>query len=184
MIRSKIFIKRVTHSPIRAMRISLFILVIMVTCISCKKESVNTGEKVEIYLLKTYQRVTNKCQIDPSFSILHDTATVMNEDILEYSKSDYTFTLNEKAMQKVRAFRDFTPFAVTVDKQVIYYGFFKPSISSSSCDNSITMDIEWTTGSKIFLRLGYPGTPQGVSIDDQRNNEKLLKTLKNQGKLR
>ena len=166
------------------MRLLLFIFTIIITGISCKKERVKAGETVEIYLLKTYQRVTNKCQIDPSATILQDAATVMNDEILEYSKSDYKFKLKENAMQKVRAFHDFTPFAITVDKQVIYYGFFKPMISSSSCDNSITMDVDWTTGNKIYLRLGYPGTLQGVTIDDQRNSQKLLSALESQGKLR
>jgi hypothetical protein len=61
--------------------------------------------------------------------------------------------LKDLDIQKVKTFQDFTAFAVTVDKQVIYYGFFKPSISSSSCDHSITMDLDWTTGNKINLKL-------------------------------
>lgn len=76
------------------------------------------------------------------------------------------------------------PFAVTVDKQVIYYGFFKPIISSSSCDHSITMDLDWTSGNKITLKLGYPGQVQGVTIDDKRNDSKLIATLRQQGKLK
>lgn len=166
------------------MRSLLFILVLTACCLSCKKDKIKAGGTVEIYLLKTYQTVAGKCQIDTSVSILQDTATIKNQDILEYSKTNYEFKLTATAIQKVRTFRDFTPFAVTVDKQVIYYGFFKPSFSSSSCDNSITMDVDWTTGNKIFLRLGYPVPLQSVTIDDQRNNPKLIATLKNQGKLK
>lgn len=166
------------------MRSLLFILVLTACCLSCKKDKIKAGGTVEIYLLKTYQTVAGKCQIDTSASILQDTATIKNQDILEYSKTNYEFKLTATAIQKVRTFRDFTPFAVTVDKQVIYYGFFKPSFSSSSCDNSITMDVDWTTGNKIFLRLGYPVPLQSVTIDDQRNNPKLIATLKNQGKLK
>jgi hypothetical protein len=69
------------------------------------------------------------------------------------SQSNYQFKLKDLDIQKVKTFQDFTAFAVTVDKQVIYYGFFKPSISSSSCDHSITMDLDWTTGNKINLKL-------------------------------
>ena len=166
------------------MRPLLFILVLTACCLSCKKDNIKAGETVEIYLLKTYQTQAGKCQIDASASILQDTATIKNQDILEYSKTNYKFKLTATAIQKVRTFRDFTPFAVTVDKQVIYYGFFKPSFSSSSCDNSITMDVDWTTGNNIFLSLGYPGPLQGGTIDDQRNNPKLIATLKNQGKLK
>ncbi len=166
------------------MRPFICIFTLIILSFSCKKDKENIGKTVEIYLLKKYQTVAGKCQIDASISAIQDTATIKNEDILEYSQANYQFRLTDYAIQKVKAFHDFTPFAITIDKKVIYFGFFKPSISSSSCDNSITMDIDWTTGNKIFLRLGYPGQLQGVTIDDQRNNPNLIATLKHQGKLR
>ena len=166
------------------MRLLLFILTACVMCLSCKKDNVKAGKNVEIYLFKTFQTVTGKCQIDGSTSLLQDTAAIKNGDILEYSQTNYQFKLTGASFQKVKTFRDFTPFAVTVDKQVIYYGFFKPGISSSSCDNSITMNLDWTSGNKISLQLGYPGQLPGVTIDDERNNQKLIMTLKSQGKLK
>jgi hypothetical protein len=166
------------------MRPLLFILTIAAICFSCRKDNISAGETVEIYLLKTYQTMAGKCQINPSASTLQDIATINNQDILEYSQNSYEFTLTDEAIQKVKSFEDRTPFAVTVDKHIIYYGFFKPSISSSSCDHSITMDIAGSPGTKIYLRLGYPGVLEGVAIDDQRNNPKLLATLKKQGKLK
>jgi len=155
----------------------------IVICLSCRKDGINAGEKVEIYLLKSYQTITAKCQIDPSLSILQDTATIKYQDILAYSRNDYTFKLTDAAFQKVKAFKDRTPFAVTVDKHVIYYGFFKPSFSSSSCLHSITMDVGWTSGNEIYLRLGYPGQLEGVTIEDKRNDPQLITALKKQGKL-
>lgn len=165
------------------MRPIILYLTITIFCLSCKKENVNGGETVEVYLLKSPQLVTGKCQIDPLVSVLQDTAIIKNQDILKYSKSNYQFTLTDIAIHKVKTFRDFTPFAVTVDKQVIYYGFYKPSISSSSCDHSITMNLDWTSGNKINLRIGYPSLLQGVTIEDERNNSNLMATLRNQGKL-
>ena len=135
------------------MRPILFFLTIAIFCLSCEKDIVKGDGTVEVYLLKRSQLVTGKCQIDPLESVLQDTAIIKNQDILEYSQSNYQFKLTDLAIQKVKTFRDFTAFAVTVDKQVIYYGFFKPSISSSSCDHSITMDLDWTTGNKINLKL-------------------------------
>ena len=166
------------------MRQLFFMLAITVIFISCKKDGVKPGNTVEIYLLKTTQIVAGICKIEAAGSVLQDTAVIKNEDILEYSQTNYQFRLTNIAMQKVKTFRDFTAFAVTVDKQVIYFGFFKPSISSSSCDQSITMDIDWTDGNKINLKLGYPGILPGVNIDDLRNHPQLIATLKNQGKLK
>jgi hypothetical protein len=163
------------------MRTLLFILALTAFCTSCKKNTVKPGEVVEIYLFKTSLAVPGKCQVDPSTAVLQDTSIIKNQDILAYSRNNYQFKLTKSAIEKVKIFRDFTPFAVTVDRKVIYYGIFKPSFSSSSCDHSITMDLDWVEN--IFLRLGYPGLPQGVTIDDQRNNSLLIATLKNQGKL-
>lgn len=159
----------------------LFVLTISAIFFSCKKNQVQAGENLEIYLLKSYQRVTGKCQIDARTSILQDTAIVRNQDILEYSKTNYQFTLTNRSIQKLKALNDGTPFAVAIDRQVVYYGILKPSYSSSSCAHSITMDYVGTNN-KITMNLGYAGADG--KIDDKRNNSKIIATLKNQGKLR
>jgi hypothetical protein len=164
------------------MRYSLFCLLMAITLCSCKKDHTTPGNLLEVYVLQSFQLVNGKCQIDAATAILESQPTVFNDDILEYSKSQHEFKLNDAAFQRIRNFHDWTPFAVTVDRNAIYYGFFKPSISSSSCEHSITMDIASFTEKKILLRLGYPGT-SGTGIDDQRNNPLLIATLKKQGKL-
>src|SRR6185295_3037733 len=88
------------------MRYLIFILVMTAICISCKKDQ--AGEPVEIYLLKSYQTLAAKCQIDPSVSILEDKAVIKNQDIFEYSKTEYTFKLTDQAIEKVKTFVDKT----------------------------------------------------------------------------
>lgn len=139
------------------------------------------GENVEFYLLKSYQIVKGKCQIDAAASIIQDTPIVKNQDIIEYSKSNYQFTLSENAAKEIKKLSDWTPFAVVVDKQVIYYGIVKPIYSSSSCAQSIKMN-NAVINNKITMYLGYAGADS--SINDQRNNPKLLATLRRQGKLK
>ena len=163
------------------MRQLLYCVTITLMFSSCRKDNVEAGETVEIYLLKSYRTVTGKCQIDGSASTLQDTALVKNQDILEFFTASTQFALTDNALQKIKALADRTPFAVAVDKQVIYFAILKPSYSSSSCSSSITVDYVGT-GNKIKMNLGYAGTD--INIDDQRNNPKLIATLKNQGKLR
>jgi hypothetical protein len=171
----------------KAMRQIFFMLLTAALFFSCKKNGVVPGNSVEIYLLKTTAVVTGKCKIDGAASVLKDTAIIQNQDILEYSKKYFQLKLTDAAIERVRAFMHFsafTGFAVTVDKQVIYYGFFIPNISSSSCYQSITMDIDVTDPNKIDLKLGYPGTIEGETIEDLRNDPKLIAAFKSQGKLR
>ena len=117
------------------MRLFLIFIATMTICLSCEKETGSGGETVEIYELKTIQTVAGKCQIDPALSVIQNSPTINNRDILEYWKTTYEFKLSDAGFEKVKSFKDRTAFAVTVDKKVIYYGFFKPSYSSSSCDN-------------------------------------------------
>jgi len=168
---------------VKTMRNILSLLTILVLITSCNKNHTDSGDPVEIYLLKTIQLVPNKCQVDASNSAIETTPLVNNQDIVEYSKSNYEFKLTDEGVQKIKTLSDTTPFAVTINKQVIYYGFFKPMYSSSSCDHSITMELRWATD-KIMMKLGYPGQLQGVTIDDKRNDPMLLSALASQNKLR
>lgn len=161
-----------------------FILTATMFCFSCKKDNNQEGKTVEIFLLKTFKTIAGKCQVDPSASSLQNEPAISNDDIVAYYKNDFQFELSGTAFNRVKDFNDFTPFAVTVDKQVVYYGILKKSISSASCDHSITMNTDFLSGNKIAMILGYPGPIEGVTIDDQRNNPKLVTTLQAQGKLR
>lgn len=163
------------------MRLTCLLVAAALFCLSCKREDAG-GEAVELYLLKNSPTVPGKCQVDASLAQLEDNPAVSNEDIMAYAMSTHTFQLSDAAFRRVKAFSDRTAFAVTVDRRVIYYGFFKPSISSSSCGESITMDV--LPDKNVVLRLGYPGVMTGVTIDDQRNNASLLATLNKQNKLR
>jgi hypothetical protein len=152
---------------------------------SCEEHPTQGGASVDVYLFNTYQTIPGKCQIEPTKSVLQDTAFIKNQDIIAYSATGYTFELTASALEKIKSLKDNMPFAVTLDKQVVYYGFFKPLTSSSSCEHSITMDFDWASNNKILLTLGYPShNPDNNTIDDQRNNTKLIATLKNQGKLK
>ena len=147
----------------------------------CKKDTTVPGDDVVFYRLKSYQLVPNKCQVDTLTAILADTALIGNDEIISYSKKTYQYKITASAINKLKALADGTPFAVTVDNKVIYYGINKPSYSSSTCFNSITLDYV-IPDNNIKINIGYPGP--GTGIDDQRNNALLMATLRKQGKLR
>lgn len=160
----------------------LFILALFsAITFSCKKDTV-AGDPVEIYVLQNYSMVPGKCMVNPFSAVLESDPTVKNEDIIEYSQLNYEFKLTGISFQKIKAFPDLTPFAVTVDKNVIYYGFYKKWTSSSSCDHSIIMSIKSLSDQTISMDLGYPFGMTG--IDDQRNNAVLTDALRKQDKLR
>lgn len=164
------------------MRLFVFVFILAVIHLSCKKDNGQPGEKLEIYLLKSYQLVAGKCQVAPNSAVMQNTSIVKNEDIIEYVKAEYQFTLSATAAQRIKALNnDGAAFAVTIDRKVIYYGIYKPYYSSSSCANSIIMSYPMSDN-KITMSLGYAGTDN--NINDQRNNPGIIATLTKQGKLR
>lgn len=169
----------VNHSMRNLIYCCLFSLLLS----SCKKSSNASGQNVEFHLLQSYQFVTGKCQVNAATAILKPTPLIANNEIISYDPDEFTFTVSAAAGQRVREMGGRTPFAITVDSKVIYYGVYMPSIMSSTCDASITMDNLLAGNNKLSMRLGYPWQ-MGVSIDDNRNDALLVATLRKQGKIR
>lgn len=150
---------------------------------ACKKDNLQAGEKLEIYLLSTTQFVSGACQVDPSKSVVQDSAFIKNEDILSYSSSNYQFIFTKSAYDKIKTLNPRTVLVVAVDKQLIYYSVYFPIYFNSICDKSIVWDFNLDASNGITMKLGYPGMIQGSSITDNRNDPTILATLKSQGKL-
>ena len=104
----------------------LLTLACSIFLIACKKDKANTRKDVEFYLLESYQLVTGKCQVDPSTTRLQNSALVSNDDILWYDESDHEYRLKTSAVERINALQGRTPFAVTVDNQIIYLGIYMP----------------------------------------------------------
>lgn len=166
------------------MRFLLTISFIWLLFFSCKKDNHQTGGSIEIYLLTSYELVPGKCEIKPLSAVLQNTPLVHNNEILEYSATTYEYRLSDSAIRKIKLLLPRIPFALTVDKQVIFYGMNVPRYISSTCDHSIVMTTGLSGDNKVQMLLGYPGISLNPDIDDQRNNEKLLAVLALQGKLR
>lgn len=79
----------------------LFILAFAVICFSCKKDQTQAGTNLEIYLLKSSQRVALKCQVDAGSAVLEDLPVISNQDILEYDRTTYKFTFSGSSIQKL-----------------------------------------------------------------------------------
>jgi hypothetical protein len=159
-------------------------LIITLSLAACKKDKTTAIKQVEIYLLESYQLVPGKCQVDVSSSSLKNSALVTNDDILWYSGKKYEYDLTSNVIQKINALSGRTPFALTLDKEIIFIGVYMPPIMSSTCDQSITMYVN-TISNKAILNLGYPyGLQPRSSVIDQRNDPRLVNALFHQGKLR
>src|SRR5688572_25308920 len=121
----------------------LLISVLLITGVSCSKSDTNdypargASGKVEIYLLSTTAFINGRCEVNALKSEIGTVPIISNDDIVAYHSAEHEFEVKASAFQKIVALSDKTAFAVTLNKELVYYGIYKPFFSSSSCDHSI-----------------------------------------------
>jgi predicted small secreted protein len=172
----------------RLMAIALFAFAAF-TLASCDKtptgdEDIVTGKDVEIYLLKSFTKSSGK-QIDESSVVLESTPLIRYADITYYNKSNYTFGLTEQGKKTI--FNMEVPvgglaFGVTVNKELIYTGYFWPSYFSSLCNWVYTDSFMGGASGKLSIKLGI--IIETDVIPDNRNNSKILTVMARDGKLK
>jgi hypothetical protein len=158
---------------------------------SCKKD-IKNGPKVEIYLLTSF-----KINRDPLFTsltpytpfitdaVLASTPIVNDRDIRYYRQSDHIFKLKRSIKEDIRNYGASTGFAVTVDKDPVYYGMFHPAYLSSITFGLATIDpIIFVNEDELRLSyVGMTGDPQMAQLD-KRNDSRLLSALRATDRLR
>jgi len=145
------------------------------------------GHSLEFYLISEFQRQTNSYKIINGTVELSDSIIIRYDDILSYNLHNYTFTITKSLADRLNAFENNhihgTPFAVTVERQIIYTGYFWAGFSSSMVD-WVTIDPLYYSGkNQLRVQLGYPGLVEGDFIPDNRNDVRILEVLRRDSKL-
>lgn len=141
------------------MKIILYLLTIIALSTGCDSQKdccpAPNGEKVEFYLLESYDTAPGT-----NFGIINAKIEkkpfIHFSEIEQYDDSTYQFILEKVAIDRIKPILKPTAFAVTVDKQIIYAGFFRQNFLSSSCD-CIRIDPQCCLfqENKIVVELGY-----------------------------
>ncbi len=100
----------------------------------CEKDS---GIGLEIYTLRSYQTKPNSQEIISGTEKLTKNPIISYNDILFYDSTNHYFmidSLKGNELRKINWPTNGTPFALTINKEVIYSGNFVPGYSSSGSD--------------------------------------------------
>jgi hypothetical protein len=169
----------------RSIIISLLILLLA----GCEKylSPRQQGYGLEFYFIKDFQRIGTSAKIINSTVNLSDSVIIYYDEILSYNSDTYTFTVSESCANKLNDFKNNhihgKTFAVTVDKELIYTGYFWCGFSSSMVD-WVTIDpLNYSGKNRLSVSLGYPGLIQSDYIPDDRNDYRILDILRRDGKL-
>lgn len=161
---------------------NLLLLMLLLGFSSCQEEDcclLPAGNRVDIVLLDHYVlRPYSFSEIEAGLPAREP--FVPYEEIRSYDPQRYTFELHPAALSRIRQITEPTAYAVMVDDQPIYMGFFWPSFISASCD-CLRFD-PLATGDQLQVELGY-ASPRNLTHLDRRNDERLLATLQKDGKL-
>ena len=163
------------------MKTVLGILSMLIMVSACDKEPINpnAGKNVEFYLLDNDMTDIQDMAISPDIATLNDSVLIGYDDIISYNLKTYDFKVSGDVMERLNSY---AAFAVTVDKEVIYTGYFWTSISSRIV-NTIVIDLLFAEGNTLHVQLGYPGLMDGMTIQDKRNDPRILDVLRQDKKL-
>ena len=155
----------------------------------CEKDNVYklSGKSIDFYRLSDYETLDNSSKIIESTVRLSDVKIISYSDIISYNRKTYTFIVSDSISDHLTDFENYpihgTPFALTLENEIIYTGYFWAGFSSMSCD-WITIDpIDYSGENKLIVKLGYPGLVIGDTIPDKRNDDKIIDVLLRDGKL-
>jgi hypothetical protein len=169
----------------------LFLALLFVgTLISCdKNESDPTGDipgEVKFYLIDAYETVDETPEIDFGTVVLNEDPLLYYSDLKAYNAREFFFKLTDGARDKIENMEHSVggiAFAVTADEELVYTGYFVPSYSSISMQWVVIDPTFWHFTNRMYVNLGYPGQVEGVEIPDLRNDERILRIFRRDGKL-
>jgi hypothetical protein len=153
----------------RSIVIKLTFFLIILT--SCEKDS---GFGLEIYY-----------EIIAGSEKLYKNPIISYNEIISYDSTNHYFQIDATKAQEFNKEKwsvSGTAFAVTINRSVIYSGYFMPGYSSLGLD-WISID-PLSIDSKIGVFLGYPGDWSQISNRDPRNDYRIISFLKHDNKLK
>lgn len=163
---------------------SLLIIIAAITSVlaSCEKIS-ESG--LEIYLLTDYQKKSPAAEIISGSEKLSENPVISYNDIILYDSAGHYFQISESKAQELSQMKWTTQgsaFSLTINKQIIYSGYFMPGYSSLGLD-WISID-PLAFDSKIRVTLGYPVDWPQFQGPDPRNDSRIINYLSKDNKLR
>lgn len=146
------------------------------------------NDVVEVYLIKSYQTVDSTQQIIDSTIVLETQPLISNEKIVGYDSTEKAFIVTEATKQSLMSYlKGFyvKPFAVTVNSEIIYWGYFWPVYMSTPC-NWITCDptFYFSDSTEIPMELAYPTNEYSLLDNDPRNDDQLIQVFSKAGKIK
>jgi len=149
----------------------------------CEKDD-STGRGLEFYFLNNYETIENSNEIISGTGIISNKPIIEYNDILFYDSSKYAFTISgskSDELNKMNWSVSGVAFSLTIDKEIIYSGYFWPGYSSAGCDWIVIDPLN--IRQELFVKLRYPWVVETLKNRDPRNDDKIIELLARDNKL-
>lgn len=172
------------------MRHIFYFLLIGAFLISCRSDQgLDTNPKVDIYKLKSFtiqpDQTTSPATLLLKDAVLSDTILVADKDIISYTQSSATFSLKNNIAPIIKDYTGNQGFAITVNKNPIYFGIFHPAYLSSMVIGIPTIDpIFYDIKKELTMNYILITGNTYLSQIDKRNDSQIIDALKQSGRLR
>jgi hypothetical protein len=156
---------------------------------ACEKETdfQNAGKDVELYIIKSYKVKIGTSEIVDSTVVLENQPLISYNQILSYTPKECKFELAKSAIDTINQEGGlkyhFKAFAVTVDKVIIYTGYFWPGYAST-IKRWFTIDPILNLENTFKVQLAYPTDKFAGNYADMRNDSRIINVFKRDGKIR
>ena len=162
----------------------LLIIMTVFSCalIACEKDTVSG---LEIYLLTDFQQKSSSYEIISGSETLSKNPIISYNEIILYDSTYHVFQIESSKAQELSQ-KNWSvqgiAFSITINKSIIYSGYFMPGYSSLGID-WIAID-PLSIDSKIRVTLGYPGDWPQLASRDPRNDDRIINLLLKDNKLK
>ncbi len=169
--------------------LKIFFAFFIATLVNCQKSTTDVviGDKLEFYLLENYTTVDNTMRIDESSASISSEVLINYDDIISYNSSTYCLKVSPDIMEELKVNDGFNyhtkAFAITIDREIIYTGYFWYAFSSRICDWFVIDPILSNNETGLKVSMAYPTNEYRISDVDKRNDSRILRLLKKDGKL-
>ena len=155
---------------------------------NCEKkcDPTDISGDVHIFLVSDYELQGEGCAIDNESVILDSVPFIFYEELISYNENQYLFEIDDVVYARIAEMEHNVygkAFALVANEELIYTGYFWPSISSLSCEwyTIDPLSISYHGGLKV--KMGYPGEIPGIIDPDVRNHDLIRCIFERDGKL-
>jgi len=171
------------RKPVSRYLLIIISLFLIVTLPGCEKYDKDITGDVNFYLLDEYETDGIRGVIKDEGMVLSIEPIIYYGELLEYDSANYSFKLEPDAAERITDLFG-SAFAVALEDEIIYTGYFWSAVSSAIVDWVVVDLVEVMVSNKMSVKLGYPYLFEGVTIPDNRNDNRILSVFARDNKLK